>query len=186
MANAKAASAKRRGRVEAAPQLDGEEWLPIEGYPGYEISSLGRVRAIRILNTRYMRGYEHVGLYGPKGRQRNQRINRLVCAAFHGDPNDAGAQAAHLDGDRRNNRADNLAWATQLENENHKLTHGTRWRAGVSRGKLNADQVSTIKALVESGTRQKDVAILFGVSQPTVSQICTGYRWKILDQTGVA
>jgi len=46
-------------------------------------------------------------------------VHRLVCEAFHGPPPD-GAQARHLDGDPRNNHADNLKWGTAEINAEDK------------------------------------------------------------------
>jgi transposase-like protein len=57
---------------------------------------------------------------------RNQRayVHHLVLAALL-RPRPAGYQAAHGDGNKLNNTAANLRWATPKENNADKLRHGT-------------------------------------------------------------
>ena len=43
---------------------------------------------------------------------------------------------------------------------------------------LDDDKVKKIKKLLETGSLQKDIAELFGVSVPTISMIATGKTWK--------
>src|SRR5687768_4153912 len=101
-----------------------EKWRPIQGHDGYEVSDCGRIRSIdrvlavmrrgravpaqyrgRVLKaTPTSSGYLTIKLGG-----RGQYVHRLVLEAFVGTC-PAGRQAAHLDGDRRNNAAANLAW----------------------------------------------------------------------------
>lgn len=66
-------------------------------------------------------GYQYVklGANGPKGA-----VHRFVCMAFHGEPKN-GMEVGHLDGNRLNNRPENLAWVTHSENMKHLQLHGT-------------------------------------------------------------
>lgn len=45
-----------------------------------------------------------------------ERIHRIVCTAYHGDPVGDRNVADHIDINRCNNRPDNLRWVTKLEN----------------------------------------------------------------------
>lgn len=45
-----------------------------------------------------------------------ERVHRIVCAAYHGDPIGDRNVADHIDTNRCNNRPDNLRWVTKLEN----------------------------------------------------------------------
>lgn len=110
-----------------------ENWKPIVGYERrYEVSSRGRVRSsargpgrserVRSLSAdRY--GYLTVGL-SRDGKQTTHRVHVLVAVAFHGE-RPAGLQARHLNGNQTDNRADNLAWGTRVENARDKIAHGT-------------------------------------------------------------
>lgn len=46
----------------------------------------------------------------------NLRVSRLVCASYHGPAPFEGAVVDHIDGNKHNNRPDNLEWVTQSEN----------------------------------------------------------------------
>lgn len=45
-----------------------------------------------------------------------ERVHRIVCWAYHGEPVGDKNVADHIDTNRRNNRPENLRWVTKLEN----------------------------------------------------------------------
>ena len=45
-----------------------------------------------------------------------ERVHRIVCTAYHGEPVGDRNVADHIDTNRCNNRPDNLRWVTKLEN----------------------------------------------------------------------
>lgn len=117
-----------------------EEWRPIPGYEGiYEVSDRGRVRSLdrtsshgrrlrgQILKPVVRSGYLGVGLHA-SGVSRIHSAHRLVLSAFVG-PAPADMEARHLDGDRSNNTASNLAWGTSQQNIRDQLRHGTQANA---------------------------------------------------------
>ena len=69
-------------------------------------------------------GYMHVGLYDGDKRV-NVYVHRLVAEAFltriSGD-----LEVNHLDGDKSNNRVDNLEWCTRSDNARHAFDTGLR------------------------------------------------------------
>jgi hypothetical protein len=116
-----------------------ETWRSIPGYPMYEASTHGRIRSIaridrkgsrrseRILRpTISQKGYRKVTLYiGPQWSDaRYHRVNRLVLLAFTGRAPSVLHHAAHSDGDKGNNRLDNLCWKTPMENVLDRIRHG--------------------------------------------------------------
>lgn len=106
-----------------------EMWLPAPGYEGlYSVSDLGRVRSEahpeQVLRPALNgSGYLAVGLRRD-GERRTRKVHRLVAHAFHG-PLPTGMQTRHLDGDRENNAASNLAYGTRSENMKDAVHHGT-------------------------------------------------------------
>jgi hypothetical protein len=99
-----------------------ENWLPIPNYEGlYEISDLGKVKSlpnkthknIKILNPSYDKnGYLRVDLYKNK-KNKTSKVHRLVMLSFIGESELA---IDHIDGNKQNNRLDNLRYCTNREN----------------------------------------------------------------------
>jgi len=111
-----------------------EEWKIIEDFPNYEVSSWGNVRnkkkgtilkpiAHKIKNKEYIQ--YGVTLSNPELFDQRFRflVHRLVALAFI--PREEGKENIdHIDGKTENNRATNLRWCNQRENNmnpNNKL-----------------------------------------------------------------
>lgn len=161
-----------------------EVWRPIPRVVDYEASSKGRIRRItagrnkpagRIVSQTNQR-YRMVRLYDRSGVITTQ-VHRLVALAFHGEPS-PGMQVAHNDGDRHNNRPENLRWATPASNCADRKQHGTQ---ASMRGERNgackhADTrvQSVLKARRDTGASFARLAAEFGMSTSQVFRICTG------------
>lgn len=66
-------------------------------------------------------GYKKVTLH-KDGKPHEKFVHRLSAEAFI--PPYCGEQVNHIDGDKRNNRLDNLEWCTGTENMRHAYKHG--------------------------------------------------------------
>lgn len=98
--------------------------------PGYQASSLGRIRNIRTLRPRKLTpdkdGYFRFSVYFPEsGKYGSARVHRIICEAFHGPPPEAKSMALHKNGDPRDNRPENLYWGDALDNASDMFEHGT-------------------------------------------------------------
>ena len=174
-------------QVQAAPGLSPH--LPPEGLkgrkPGYwQVSSEGRCR-----NS--FGGISH-GCLKSSGYcevmicDSTFKVHRLVARAFLGPPpSEAAWQVNHIDGNRSNNRKDNLEWVSQSENNRHSYaTNPSRGNGGSKRarpvmirplGSCNWTRFSSIKLAAEA------------LSQPykTVQKRChknsqvDGYEYKL-------
>ena len=108
-----------------------EQWKPVVGYEGlYEVSSLGNVKSLarevvgyrgstymtkeRILKPGLQR-YPLVTL-SKDSTQKSHRVHTLVAEAFLG-PKPAGRDYTvdHINRDKKDNRVENLRWATRFE-----------------------------------------------------------------------
>lgn len=164
-----------------------EIWRTVDVCPAYEVSSDGRIR--RALPGKRTRVGNIVRSEGDtryrtatlvfKGKRHYVQIHTLVCRTFHGAKPSPDHQAAHLNGDSHDNRARNLAWATQRENERHKAIHGTRLVGeDVPGAKLTVDDVLEIRRLHSNGEPFAAIGRRFGVYYTTVRRIVTRKTWK--------
>lgn len=89
-----------------------ELWKPIPGFD-YSVSNRGRIRSEktdRILSVnRNQYGVPQVGMM-KNGVQYHRSVPLLVVKAFVKQPSDAFDTPINLDGDRDNNRVENLMW----------------------------------------------------------------------------
>ncbi|MFI8351335.1 NUMOD4 motif-containing HNH endonuclease [Streptomyces sp. NPDC085596] len=107
-----------------------ETWRPVLGCEGrYEVSNLGRVRSLlrstpRLLKpTANTNGYLVVYVYGSGERRRNRSVHQLVAEAFIG-PHPPETDVRHLDGNKLDCRAVNLAYGTRSQNMLDLVEHG--------------------------------------------------------------
>lgn len=124
-----------------------EIWKDIEGYEGmYQVSNLGRVKSLerwqynpvcqdckqyvpeRIKTASNKKengkkqGYLTMVLYR-NNKGKNVYVHRLVAEAFI--PNPEGKETVnHKNGDKHDNRAENLEWNTYSENNAHAMKTG--------------------------------------------------------------
>lgn len=103
--------------------MNNEIWKDIKGYEGlYQISNLGRVKSYKRNNIilkpgKTKRGYMVVSLCSKKSIKKVY-IHRLVAQSFIKNIN-SFEQVNHIDGDKANNKVDNLEWVSAKDNVIH-------------------------------------------------------------------
>ncbi len=180
---------------------DIEVWLPVLGWEDfYEISSFGRVKRLAWSDQRGHKGgtrnfpekiikgrpnrwhYCRVDLCKNGEKPKHHFIHVMVLTAFRA-PRPPGHETRHLDGNRGNNRLDNLAWGTRADQFDDMRSHGT-FQQGEMRPwtKLTEKEVLEIRELTALGAmRQEDIAIKYGITRQNVSKIHRRTRWRHLD-----
>lgn len=105
-------------------------FTPIPWAPGYMVSRSGTVFSNRTGKLRKLapwlnsKGYEVVSLRFSDGSRSRALVHRTIARVFNGEPQ-RGQECRHLDGDKRNNRPNNLEWGTHSENMTDTVRHGT-------------------------------------------------------------
>ena len=175
-----------------------EIWKDIKGYEGlYQVSNLGRVKSLerkvlrsdgtslaiseRILKLgKNARGYLSVQLCA-NGIVKCFRVYRLVAQAFIPNP-DNKPQVNHIDGNKQNNRADNLEWATRSENMQHAYKTGLfKLGENSSQAKLTNEQTRAIREEYVCGSTthgQCALAKKHHVSRKTIYNIIHNKSYK--------
>ena len=106
------------------------------------------------------------------------KVARLVAFAFIPNPENK-PEVNHLKG-KLDDRVESLEWATSSENQLHAYKAGlqpSKKGEGHHLNKLLEGDVKKIRRLYKLGKFQKDIAVLFGVDQSTISYIINKKRW---------
>jgi hypothetical protein len=160
------------------------EWRDIPGFPGYQASDSGGVRSLdryvpakggsiqlrrgRELTPRpKASGYVQVEMHG-----KYVPVHRAVLMAFVGPPPE-GAEGAHGDGVRHNNRLSNLRWASPKENAEDRIVHGTQVRGEAQHcAKLTQAAVDEMRA--DKTTPHTVFAERYGMTRFSIERVRNG------------
>lgn len=174
-----------------------ELWKPIEGFPGYLISNMGRIKSLgqwvkgcsscdRFLKEKGLKptkdkgGYSFVRLYKNK-KNKDRTIHSLVIEHF-GEPKPSPKhECNHKDGNTSNDWNTNLEWLTHSENIQHAYDNNLCSNKGEYhyRSKLSEKEVKEIRRLYATGKyTHKDLSIRFTVVEGTISYIINRRTWK--------
>ena len=175
------------------------EWKSVKGYEElYEVSDLGQVRSKQRVVRQVVNGIEKSFNYKSKilkqektnrnyfritlsknNIQERKSVHRLVATAFL-ENQDNLPQVNHKDGNTENNKAVNLEWCTQSENQKHAFRTGLQLPVkGENHGncKLSNESVLEIRSLYATGNyTQKQIADRYGIIRQHVSDIVLGKK----------
>ena len=170
-------------------------WRKIKEAPNYMVSSLGDIKSLpmkgnfwrgRLLRTKIDKGgYKRIWLY-VNGKSKEVLVHRIVAQTFIPNPCDK-PQVNHKNGNKVDNRVDNLEWVTASENELHRY----RVLGHQSIGRVK----SSIPVIcVETGTRYtsaREAERATGISHNQILNVINrkismknGYKYKNLTAGG--
>lgn len=176
-----------------------EEWRDIPGYEGYyKVSNLGQVMSrwrgvgrwsLLKIKTK-PNGYKFV-CFSQKYKAKYYHVHRLVMLAFVGE---SGLHVNHKDGNKENNRLENLEYVTRTENQQHaarlgllatKERHGRHTtRTNYKKDFLSLQAINAICRDYKLGISLTSLAKTYQRSVPHLSRIVSGWRPKYLYKEG--
>ena len=189
-----------------------EIWKNIKGYENlYLISNTGKVKALAksiwngqgylhfpeiIRKPTYDKdGYLNITL-SKKGKSTTFKLHRLVATAFIPNPNNL-PEVNHIDGNKSNNKVDNLEWVTRSENQKHAFRTGLINQNGKNNhmyGRIGADNPNSIPiyqldkytgVIINEYDSLASAGRALGVNIGKICLVCQGkrnsaygYKWK--------
>lgn len=176
-----------------------EIWKTIPGYEAvYSVSNMGKVRRdcmgkrlqagqmVKQWNNTY--GYPSVRLRR-ESKGHSIAVHRIVSTCFLG-PRPEGLVVNHIDGNKLNNRVENLEYVTPKENVHHAIKNGLSrvlYGEEVGTSKLHAQEVLDIKGKYASGAySQRNLAKEYSVSQTCIRMISKNRIWRHLTDESIS
>lgn len=148
--------------------MTNEEFRDIPGYEGlYQVSNLGRVKSLGNNKGKKEKikapiktsdGYYDIGLHKNKVKKM-VKVHKLVAEAFLSNP-DNMPYVTHKDGDRKNNRVDNLEY-TNHSNLMYEFKTMTKDELEILEGLLNDGILSFLES--GYGTNNQHVITMRGM-----------------------
>jgi len=141
----------------------------------YEITKEGIVYENGVVKTqsKHSQGYRTVWI-----NNKHNRVHRLVAEKYIPNPNNH-PYVNHINGDKSDNRVENLEWVTSQQNTKHAVVTGLM----IKKRKLTteiANQIRTEyrKQYKDGGATQKQLAEKYGVSRCCIKQIVQNKSYK--------
>lgn len=177
-----------------------EIWKDVIGYEGiYQVSNLGNIKSLgriairkdgskdRFIHEKPMgKSIDKYGYYKTSlrkvGIHKTPTLHRLVAIAFLEKPEDKN-QVNHINGNKLDNRVENLEWCNNSENIQHAFDIGLK-KGYCGEANVNCttskETILGIRDLNQRGISIKELSIKFEKSENYIRRIVRGDRWKHL------
>ena len=169
------------------------EWRDIKGYEGlYQVSDTGLIKSLARYKPNHSKlqyipekiktervkeqGYSIIDLY-KDNKGKTYHVHRLVAEAFVPNPYNKET-VNHIDGNKRNNIATNLEWATAKEQNVHFYKHHLKSKSNIKKAVLAMNMANAKKVMcLNSGkifNSIAEAARCFNIDGSTISAACKG------------
>lgn len=179
-----------------------EMFKDVPGYEGlYKVSNIGNVLSInrsvvaprnsrriipnKLLKKQKIKGYLYVFLCRC-GKRKQYGVHQLVASAFIGKKPE-GLECCHFNGDRQDNRSENLRYDTRKNNisdnvRNRTIARGERQGLSI----LTESVVISIKKFISSGLSCSKIAKLLNIKISAVKDISAKRTWGWLNESYIS
>jgi len=141
-------------------------WRDIPGYEGhYRVSTRGDVWSLKTAKQLRQATATHGRLtvcLSIEGARKTWLVYHLVMLAFVG-PRANGICVRHLNGDKLDNRLENLCYGTKSENQRDDVYHGKR--------RLSVDDVREIRRRAATGETHRSISEDYPSSRRTICHV---------------
>lgn len=155
-----------------------------EVYRYYEFRGRGKYLDEGIkMGSRNRNGYKSVTLRF-NGKYYQVSIHRMVYIAFNGSEelNNSDLVINHINGNKEDNRIENLELVSTIENIQHAWSTGLVSKETHPLSKLSFEKAREIRKKYSTGEyTQRQLAEEFGVKQATISKVILNKSWKERD-----
>ena len=185
-----------------------EKWKDVKEYEGfYEVSNLGRIRrkdgkvksGIKNNDLRFIKGKmlkQHLKRNGyltvdlsKQNKVKTISVHRIVATAFL-EPIEGKDQVNHINGNKTDNRIENLEWVTSSENRIHAFKTGLQENANKKKVRCNQlnmvfdssySAAEYINDKYFKNTKQvKNVAAKIRAAALGIQKIAYGFTWNYI------
>ena len=154
------------------------------GYPNYLVFADGKVYSLKsqkfLRENEYKSGYTRVWFW-ENGKCIEKKIHRLVAEAFIPNPENK-PEVNHINGNKADNRVENLEWCTHHENMIHAFNNGL---AKIPNNNRKIAMLDKDGNLIQIFSSAKEASDIMGISDKHIGSVCNGnrnfaggYKWK--------
>ena len=132
--------------------------------------------------------YQIINFSTEDGKKKTFRAHRLVLMAFKPMENMDKLEVNHIDGNKKNNKLENLEWCTSSENQKHAFRTGLqKARRGETSNfsKLTQEDVKKVFELRKKGLTQEQIGNIVGCTKSNISCILKGKTWQVEGSTTI-
>lgn len=166
-------------------QINGELWSSIKDYPGYWVNKKGEIlgKQLNIYKQgKNHKGYPIVSMHYRTGdnecKLKTKAVHRIVAETFiYNNSPEIKNQVNHIDGNKENNRVENLEWCTNQENRKHAIVNGL---VADNKGEKQGASILKNEQVIDIYTSNKSRLYMsekYNVSKHTVSNIRGDNTW---------
>lgn len=137
-----------------------------------------KIKGLKIKIKKNLKGYVRCTL-SKKGKPKTFSVHRVVAQAFL-NQHLGQVQVNHKNGNKDDNRLENLEWVTPKDNIRHAIKTGLININGEKHynSKLNSSHVLNIKKLIKEGKSNVYISKIYNVDPTNISCIRLNKSWK--------